>query len=318
MGLKRLCGFLLCSIGLCLPIQALAADSTYLLDKVVAVVGDTLLLHSELEKALLADEEWVRMQGKLSRSQASAIRRRVLESMIDKTLLLAQAGRLQQSVSERELDQVLEKTAEANQMTLDDLKAAVESSGYFSSWQVYRDEMREQTLLYKLEGILAQGSGGTVSEQDVRKRYRELSQGEGARAEVEEITIPVAEDDFETRYMQAEALLRQLREGASGEELADAGQLRWQAREVRQGKIAPALDEAIFAAQQGDVLGPIKTAQGLVIMKVLSMEASELRDFEASKEELSRQLEMEARDKALARIYRQLRSRTHIEIRLAH
>jgi parvulin-like peptidyl-prolyl isomerase len=89
-----------------------------------------------------------------------------------------------------------------------------------------------------------------------------------------------------------------------------------QERAVARGDIAPALEDAIFSAKAGQVVGPLASGAGYAVFKVLEHQASAALSYEEAKDRIRDQLENEAFIKAQSDLRQQLRAKAHIDIRL--
>ncbi len=91
----------------------------------------------------------------------------------------------------------------------------------------------------------------------------------------------------------AEKLMQELRQGADFATLAkeysadpgsteNGGDLGW----FGKGAMVPEFDEAVFKAQAGDLVGPVKTQFGLHIIKVVEVQPGQLRPFADVKDQV--------------------------------
>ena len=87
-------------------------------------------------------------------------------------------------------------------------------------------------------------------------------------------------------------------------------------RRIARGEVAPKVEDAIFAARDRQVVGPLESGQGYVVFKVLDHLASDVVPFEKAKPKIREQLELEAQAKAAEQLREQLRAKAHVDIRL--
>ena len=102
--------------------------------------------------------------------------------------------------------------------------------------------------------------------------------------------------------------------GAHGHELGREED-EWK-RTVGRGDIAPALEDAVFAAQKGAVVGPLGSGQGYVVYRIVEQLESAALGYEEAKDRIREQLENEAYLKAEADLREQLRAKAHVDVRL--
>lgn len=160
---------------------------------------------------------------------------------------------------------------------------------------------------------------GQIDEAELRRRYEEqrhrfvrpeqrhvvhiLLAPKGADAEAEKAALARAQD-----------LRRELEAGADfaavAREHSDdpgskgaGGDLGW----IEKGQTDPAFEEVVFAAAEGQLLGPVRSAHGYHLAKVLAIRPEERRPFEEVREELRAELVASERE----RLYLELSGRLH-------
>ncbi|MCA9651448.1 MAG: SurA N-terminal domain-containing protein [Myxococcales bacterium] len=310
-----------------LPVTVSAApgSSRVVLDRVVAVVGDQIILWSELSRQTdrhpLLQEALSQLPANASAELVEQKRRdvesQVLDELIDLELLRAEGRRFEIRVTEQDVDQALPNVAAQYGLTVAELRAQVEASEEYASWAEYRADMRDQILQYRVTQMLATWS---VSEAQVREHYRKMTRDESAKVRVHQLTFAAQSQDSEDRdraFAQAQAVARRLRQGEEPSEVAEAIGLDPDTETtIGRGDIAPSLEESIFSAQAGAVVGPTASGQGYVVFKVVEHVESAALDYEAAKDRIREQLEAQAFYKAEQELRRQLRAKAHIDIRL--
>ncbi|MEX1366859.1 MAG: peptidyl-prolyl cis-trans isomerase [Nannocystaceae bacterium] len=306
-------------------VAAPAGDGRVTLDKVVAVVGDQIILDSELSRQTdrhpLYQEAMSQLPANASAALVASKRRdveaQVLDELIDLELLRAEGRRFEIRISEQDVDQALPNVAAQYGLTVAELRSQVEASQEYANWLEYRSDLSDQILQYRVTQMLATWS---VSEAQVREHYRKMTRDESAKVRVHQLTFAATSQDSEDRdraFAQAQAVARRLRQGEDPQEVATAvGYELDTETTIGRGDIAPSLEEAIFAAKPGAVVGPTASGQGYVVFKVVEQLESAALDFEQAKDRIREQLEAEAFYKAEQELRRQLRAKAHIDIRL--
>lgn len=326
----RLCGRLAAAaIALGVAGSATPADAEpsarIALDRVVAVVGDEIILMSELDRAVrrspLLQEALATLPQSTPEEVVEARRRevegRVLDDLIDLELVKAEASRFELTASDADVDRALPNVAAQYGLTVEELRAQVLASEEYSTWEEYREDLRDQIVQYKVTQYLATWS---VSDAQVREHYRKMSKDESAKVEVRQFVFSAPSAEREQRdqaFARAQAVARRLKNGEEADKIAEAiGYDREVARTISRGEIAPALEDAIFAAKENGVVGPLGSGQGYVVFKIIEHQASVALSFEEAKARIRTQLEQEAIIKAEQELKRQLRAKAHIDIRL--
>ena len=302
-----------------------ARAEAVVLDRIVAVVNDDIVLESELARFMQTDPAVLTELQKLGGGATEeSVARKLLElrpialdALIALRLKLSEAPRFQLSATDNEIDTYIGNLARNNGMaSVTDLRKAVEDSGQYGGWEDYRQTLKEQILSYKVESILA---AYTVNDAQVRERYDKLSVSEDAKVEVLRFVFRPDSDEATDRdrsYADAKVVARRLNAAEDPVKIAaELGQSEEQ-RTIGKKDVPPAIEEALFAAHKGEVVGPLVAGQGFVVYKVIQTIDSGLVGFEQAKEQLRQQLEEEARVKAIDDLHEQLRARAHIDIRL--
>ncbi len=307
------------------PSSQAAPTSRTELDRVVAVVGDQIILGSELTRQTsrhpLFQEAMSQLPANPSPQLVAQKRRdveaKVLDELIDVELLRGEARRYEIRVSEQDIDQSLPNVAAQYGLTVAELKQQVEATDEYASWAEYRGDLRDQILQYRVTQMLATWS---VSEAQVREHYRKLTRDESAKVRVEQFTFAAtsqATEDRDRAFARAQAVARRLRQGEAPATVAESiGYEDDPERTIGRGDIAPSLEDSIFAAAVGEVVGPTASGQGYVVFKVIEQLASAALGYEQAKDRIRDQLEAEAFYKAELELRRQLRAKAHIDIRL--
>lgn len=313
------------ALGLCL-LAASPARAGTLLDRVVAVVNDEVILLSELESALRGSpslQERVQALGQgATQQQVEQVlreeRARTLDDLVKTALVKKEAQRFQIEVSEGDVERYLQSMAQANGFkSVAELRKAVEESGEYGAWSDYKQDVRDQLIVYKTTQSLANFA---VTDAAVREQYRKMTRGEASKVEVERFLFTPEAATAPARdaaFSKAQITARRLRSGeavdAVAAELAVAGTTR---KTIGRGEVAPTVEDAIFAAQQGSVVGPLETGQGFLVLKIVQHMSSDVLSFEQAKENIRMQLEEQAFNKAAEDFRNGLLAKAHVDIRL--
>ncbi len=308
------------------PVTSSAAPSGRVqLDRVIAVVGDQIILYSELERQTARHPLLVEAMSQLPQNASAQlieqkrrdVEAKVLDELIDMELLRAEGRRFELRVTEQDIDQALPNVAAQYGLTVAELKQQVEASEEYASWAEYRADLRDQILQYRVAQLLATWS---VSDAQVREYYRKMTRDESAKVRVDQFTFAAESAEREDRdraFARAQIVARRLRDGDDTETVVEAiGYERETERTIGRGDIVPSLEDQIFAAKADQVIGPTASGQGYVVFKVVEKLESAALSFEQAKDRIRDQLEAQAFQKADIELRRQLRAKAHIDIRL--
>ncbi|MBL9106228.1 MAG: peptidyl-prolyl cis-trans isomerase [Myxococcales bacterium] len=319
--LRRLAFVLAAAVAVSTP-----AHAGELLDRVAAVVNDEVILQSELELALRSSPKLQERLGQLGQTATQqqieqAIREEranTLDELIRNLLVKKEAMRFSIDVTEGEIDKYLQQLASANGFkAIAELRKAVEESGEYGAWSDYRQDIRDQLVIYKTTQALANFA---VTDAQVREQYRKMTRGEESKVEVERfLFVPEAQTAAarDVAFARAQATTRRLRAGEGVEALAAEHGMAGKTRKtIARGEVAPQVEDAIFAGQKGGVVGPLETGQGYLVLKIVEHFTSDVLSFEQAKERIRAQLEEEAFTRAAEDFRNGLVAKAHIDIRL--
>jgi peptidyl-prolyl cis-trans isomerase SurA len=306
------------------PRPAARTTARMVLDRVVAVVNDEIILASELRRATdrhpMLREAMSQLPAGAPESAVEEQRREVeslvLDELIHIVLVKAEAVRFDIKVTPQEVQGALANIAASNQMTVEELRKQVEASDEFDSWAEYSSELEDQIVALRVSQTLATWS---VSEAQVREYYRKMAKDESAKVEVEQFVFTpksTEKADRDRTFAAAQAAARRLREGEKGQVLAtELGREDDYERTIGRGDIAPALEDAVFGASKGAVVGPLASGQGYVVFVVVDQLAAAAVSYEKAKDRIRDQLENEAYFKAEQELRASLRAKAHVEVR---
>gem|GEM_PF-1268623 len=295
------------------------------LDRVVAVVNEEVVLASDLNAALRREglmQEALRSLPDNATAQQieqkrNEVRVQVLDDLLERCLIRAEAKKFQITVAEPEVEKYLKNLVASSQLKdTNELKETVETSGEYGTWEDYKTMLRDDILQYKTVMSLAHYS---VTDAQIREHYRKMTRDENAKVELERYVFTPDAQDSRARdeaFAQAQNVARRLRAGQpSAQVAADLG-IGVPRKTVGRGEIAPALEDAIFAAKVNEVVGPLASGQGYVVFKIIEQRASVALDYDQVKDKIRDQLEQEAMIKAEQEFRQELRAKAHIDIRL--
>lgn len=168
-------------VAWCLSLALLASATAaraevYVVDRVVALVGDKPLLRSSLERRARPHLGTVNrtVTGTAERLIARAkIYRQVLDQLIDEQLMLQDAANRGVSLVDGDVERAVDAVAKQNQMTRAQLLAEVERSAGMTQGE-YLELLGRQILEAKLIQLEAQTSALLVREDELRALHRRL------------------------------------------------------------------------------------------------------------------------------------------------
>lgn len=228
-------------------------------DYIVAVVNQDVITHSDIDRRVARIEQ-------ASQGQAlppmDALRKQVLDLLIDEKVQINEAKVLGMDVSDAEVDGTIESIAAQNHMTVSQMRARMAADGM--DFTRYRNSLREQLLLQR------------VREREVSARIKISDE------ELDQMLAKDAQNGIEPTLNLAQILIR-VPEGASPDELAKlqarAQDIRDQAaRGVNFTQLARQYSDDSATAQSGGVFGsrPVSKLPELFVNAVANIKVGEV------------------------------------------
>ncbi len=271
--MTRFCASLL----LVLAALPAAARDAVLVDRVVAVVNKDVITLTELAERTARAEAELRRQ-RIAAPERAVLERQVLERLVLDKAQLQLAASTGMRVDELQLDRAVQRVAQNNNMTLAELRRALERDGV--EFERFRAELREQILLTRLREREVDDRV-QVSEAEVDLYLEEHKASLAAKVEydVAHVLVRVPEQARPEQVEQARARAERVRDearaggdfarlAASHSDAGDAlqgGALGWRAP----GRLPELFAEALAGMQPGAVSEPLRSPAGFHVVKLL-------------------------------------------------
>lgn len=266
--------------------QPASGGAPELVDRVVAVVGDTVLLLSDVQ----AELQNLQASGQALPSDPAAleqIAREIMEARVNDLILLEAASDAGIEVSDAEVERLVEQDVRAVRQRFDGseiaLQQALARSGL--TLEQYRQQLREQHRNRQvIESFMATRLRNRalplVSEEQIREVFETQRANLGTRPATlslrQAIVTPAASDSAHAEARrEAEQVLKELADGGDFEVLArrfsddpgtreHGGDLGW----FRAGRMVPEFERVAFALRPGQTSGIVKTDFGYHIIRL--------------------------------------------------
>ncbi len=266
--------------------NALAQDPSTLVDRVIAVVGDTAILQSDLQEYVLRLQFQQGIRIPQDPQQLEIFLRQVLDQKINEVLFVIHAEREGITITEGELNEVVDdRIARARSQFPTELEFEQALAAEGTTAPEYRIRITEQTRAELLTNRYLQMrvSGMQpvpVSDDEIRERFEAQRQALGARpatVTLKQVVItPQPAND--ARLLAEEEAARALSRARSGEDFArlareysddpgtrdQGGELGW----VRKGELVTEFENALFAMEAGDISDIVETPFGFHIIRL--------------------------------------------------
>ena len=295
-------------------------------EKIAAVVGDSVILGSEIEeKAAPLLAEVTRLPEPSKRAaRAAALRREVLERLIDDELILQQATELKLTVTSEQVDASIDEIKRQNNIDDNQLRDALRAQGM--SMAAYRADLKRQLLRFRVINI-AVGSRVTISDEDVKSYYdRHMKSGASVQVRASHIFISIPDNADPGVIAEKQGQAKKLMERAlAGEDFAklaressddpatraEGGDLGYFGKDM----LPKAIEEMVFAMKPGEVRGPVRADRGFHVIKLVDRKTKDPKPLDEVKDDVRMQLRQKEMERQTKSYLAELRKKTLVDIR---
>ena len=149
---------------------------TQVIDSIVAVVNDDVIMRSELDQAVLGVMDRIRQSGG-NMPGKDLLKKQVIENLITTKLQIQRAEATGIQVSDNDIDVALAQVSQQNNLSIDQLRVAIERDGF--DFSEFRRSLGEDMQLRQLrQRIVSSMVNVTDSEINLLLESRDLDQGE--------------------------------------------------------------------------------------------------------------------------------------------
>jgi peptidyl-prolyl cis-trans isomerase SurA len=310
-------------------------------EKVAAVVGDQAILLSDLHTRARPYLTQLNSRCPIGTPPCipaeNKIYQQTLERMVDEELEAQAAKRANVNVTPRDVDATIERLAQLNGLTKDQLFADVTRQSGMTEAE-YRQEIRQQVIEGKLMQRVAQAQI-RITKADLEEMFRRMVERERRILLYQPswivLSLPGSPtvDAINARMKEASELARRAREGADFAELArtrsedsrtreDGGNLGVRApagspaaNAGQQKTLAEPLEKVALGLGLGEVSEPFRYKDAIVVLRIANRQPSRYTSFEAAQSEMAQRVQAEKLEKAKQKWLKDLRRRTHVDVR---
>lgn len=295
-----------------------------LLDRIVAVVNDEIILLSELseqtEQALMELR-----QRQIAAPDQAALRERVLDNMIMQTLQQERAKQRGLRVSDDEVNAQLLEMAEANSLTLVQLREVLNRE-MPDGFARIRDQISEQILIQKLREVEVISQIHVTEEEVNHFIQRRQLQQTNIEFNMAHILItrpdsPTSEQrteienkvkDIHQRLQRGEDFAQLAVRYSEGSQALNGGDLGW----LDFDQIPSFFAEIIETMQPGEISKIIESPSGYHILKLIDTRSSGQQNGVTLEQEAIQTIRMRKANETFDLWMRRLRDEAFVEIRL--
>lgn len=272
--------------------EGIAPDSVELVDRIVAIVGDSSILYSEVREAIVQAQAQGLEVPEPGSAAYDSLARETLNNLVDTRILLQKAKEAAIQIPPEQLDGETNRRFTEIRNSFPSASAfreAVTRSGrslvQYRQWlraQVQSQMMVEQFVRQSRENL----PPVSITDEEVEAFFEEnlARQTRPATISFTQVVIEPepGEAAIDSAYALAEQVLQEIRDGKDFDVAArqysmdlsnrdQGGDLGW----VQRSLLVPAFAEAAWAARTGRPIGPVRTRFGLHIIQVDNVRGGE-------------------------------------------
>lgn len=298
------------------------AYNAILLDRVIAVVNKEVITWSELYK-MMEYESTDQIKGLTEEERNKVFKENeavFLDKLIDFKLQLQEAKRLGFEVEQNEIQEAIENIKKKYSMNDADFEESLKKEGF--TLEDYKKRLSEQMLISKFLNYQIRNKV-VVSEVEIKRfleqNKRELLDSESYRIRQIFFKRP-KDDDIKSIEEKAAIVIQKLNEGEDFSNLCreysedSSAKTGGDLGVVKKGDLSKEFVQIISNMKAGDISKPFWTEKGLHIIKL--DEKIPAPDIEKIKENVRKQLAEDIFSKRYKSLIKELREKSHIEIRL--
>jgi len=304
-----------------------AAVAAEVVDRIVAVVNNDIVTLSELNNAFETYQKRIEASYKgqdLVKVVAEA-RLAMLNKMIDQSLIDQEAKKSGIVIKDDEVTDTIKDFLDRRKMKMEDLLKSLANDR--SSFEEYKKEVKDQLLRMRLVRREIK-SKVAVSDEEIGSYYlkhREEYEGKEA-VRIKQILVPFPKNVDEATKVKLRgdmaAIHKRLKDGEPFDMLAARYSQEAAAAAggdigfIERGMILPAVEDVAFSLQRNETSGIIESPIGLHIIMAVDRRGEGIKPIESVRTEIRDKLEEEQMEKKYTEWIKELRNKSHIEIKL--
>lgn len=243
--------------------------------------------------------------GKDPTALTADLRRAVLETLVRRQLVLAQAEAKSIRLETEELDR--EEASLRRGLSEDAFERALMAQGI--EYDEWRRVLSQELLMQKALDLLL-GGKVQISADEVRTYYQ--AHRDDFRRPQQVLAQHVLMPTKELAQKLLERLAKGQDMGAAAEELgvamADDGEPTW----LNRGHMPPQLEEKVFSLEPGKLAGPLPSPYGFHVVRVLATRPAAEMDLNQAAEEIQRRLTADKREELAEALIEDLRAKAKV------
>lgn len=307
--------------GLALSLTAHAAlkSGEQPLDNIVAIVNDSIITQSELNRAMALAKNQFAAEN-ISAPPLKALRKQILQQLINNKLELEAAEQLGIHIENAELDKTIKHIADDNHLTIKEFYDRIAREGL--STDSYRKQVRESLTLQHLQQREV-ASHITVSPEEINDYLRTATLEVSGEKEyhIQDILVPISDSpspqEIAIAKKFAEDVILKLRKGTQLNQLASAeaeslqdNDLSWR----RLAEVPTAFTAPVAHMKLNDFSGPVQTSNGFHIIHLVGLRSLNGQSNKPQREEIAQAIFQRKFEEAMHVWLAKVRGQAFIEV----
>ena len=306
--------------ALVLAVVATATARAQLIDGVAAVIGDDVILLSDVNRASRpAVERFVAQNGEISPEVLRSVRAEALKTLIDQSLISGAAERMRLETSAEEIDFAIANIAREEGAEVEQVYEAAARQGL--DRERYRTRLAEQIARMKVIDTAVRARA-TVGQDEIEELYQEryASRPPGQYVRVRHILIPWQEEGPRDASREMAAAVRKMAlDGAPFSDLARRFSIAPSAGNggltvFYEKDVSIELAPHVFELGPGEISPAIETQHGINILQIIDRFDPSTLKLADVRRELSAELAERKMEPELERFLAELRKSQYIKV----
>ena len=302
------------------------AQDTILVDRIVAVVNNEIITLYDLNQKFTPYAKKIKALGysaEKERKTLFKVRSDVLNQLIDHKLSNQQIEKYKLTVTEKEIDNALERMKASRHYTDEDIRAGLAQQGL--TMEDLRKELKDQLLRRKLVNLEVK-SKIVVTEEDIKSYFESHPEKYAGDKKYQlwniYVTVSSAATDAEKRSAlnKMQVVLDKLKQGNSFEALTSDEALA--SLQVKGGELglflikelSPQLQSVVKDMKTGEFSSILDSGIGYQIIYVQKVIDTTIKNLAEAEKEIEDILFKELVDNKYREWLKELRSRSHIKV----
>lgn len=286
--------------------------ATEVIDRIVAVVNDDLITLSDLNRYI----------SSIPPGTAEIDRDRVLNDLVEQMILEQEAAKLGITVSDPEIDMSIENIRTKAGMSHEQMEEMLKKENLTK--EQFRKQWRLQIISGKLVSTIVKGNIA-VTDDEIESLYKEYYGNieNSDEVQIAHILISVNEQQPERALEKASRIAELAKSGNDFSKLVAEYSDDTFSKEkegvlgyFKKGELVSELEAVVAITEVGEVSGPVQTASGFHIIKVLNRNTLDSNSVDTYREQLRQEIYKKKVAEELQKYIATMRENAYIEIKL--